>query len=180
MKYLVKVKANTPLLPHKFCGIEESKHIKELPDTEQAERVTYRDKNGLLCIPVANMRSCLIEAFYDTAGAKQKTKTKKHVAPRIRIMSDGDDPINLTLSTQEYEIDKRSYSAGGRSGGVRDFVVRPMIQDWETAFILSSTVDISDDDLKYQLEYAGSDVGVCSNRINGYGRFEVTSFERVG
>lgn len=178
MKYEVQIKGTTPLLPHKFCGIEESKTIKELPDSEQAERVAYRDKDEKLCIPVTNMRACIVEAFYDTAGKGAKTKTLKNIAPRIRIASAGNDPSNLTLSTQEYEIDKRSYSAGGRSGGIRDFVVRPIIPEWETEFILSSTVDISDDDLKYKLSFAGSDVGVCSNRINGYGRFEVTSFNR--
>lgn len=178
MKYEVQIKGTTPLLFHKFCGIEESKAIKELPDSEQAEKVAYRDKNGKLAIPVTNMRACIIEAFYDTAGKGQKTKTLKNIAPRIRIASMGDDLSNLTLSTQEYEIDKRSYSAGGRSGGIRDFVVRPIISEWETSFILSSTVDIQDDDLEYKMGFAGSDIGVCSNRVNGYGRFEVVSFNR--
>ena len=177
-KYEIEIRGTTPLLPHKFGGIGESKALKELPDSEQAERVTYRDKNGLLAIPVTNMRACIIEAFYDTAGKSQKTATKKKVAPRIRVLSTDDDPLNLTLSTQEYEIDKRSFSAGGRSGGIRDFVVRPIIREWKTSFTLASTVDISDADLEYTLGFAGSDVGVCSNRINGYGRFEVTSFKR--
>lgn len=178
MKYEVQIRGTTPLLPHKFCGIEESKAIKELPESEQAEKVAYRDKDGKLAIPIANMRACIIEAFYDTAGKGQKTKTLKNAAPRIRITAAGDDPFNLTLSTQEYKIDKRSYSAGRKSGGIRDFVIRPIINEWETAFILSSTVDISDDDLKYKIEFAGSDVGVCSNRVNGYGRFEVVSFNQ--
>jgi len=185
-KYNVKAKGVTDLLPHKYIGISQAKEANQLTDDkERAERFTYRDKNGMLCIPVECIRATIINGFVGTAGPKQKTKTKMHVSPRIRVQSLSDyDLTNVPLMLNgehitSYEIDRRSYSAGGRSGGIRDFCVRAKIPEWEIEFQLISTVDISKKDLKYKLDFAGSDVGVLSNRVNGYGRFEITNLQKI-
>ena len=160
---------------HNYIGIPESKAAKEKSDHDQAESYTYRDKHGDLAIPVRNMRSCIIEGFVNSAGSKLKTKTKMRVSPRIKVIGGDDDRMYIKLSNQEYSIDKQSVPSGGRTGGIRDWCVRPRIDEWEATFILEESLDISAKDLKYTLDFAGSDVGVLSNRPNGYGRFSVVS-----
>ena len=175
MKWITQIKGISPLLMHNYIGIPESKAAKEKSDQDQAESYSYRDKHGDLVIPVRNMRSCIIEGFVNSAGSKQKTKTKMNVSPRIKVIGGKEDLMNIKLSSQEYSIDKQSVPSGGRSGGIRDWCVRPRIDEWGAEFILEESLDISEKDLRYKLEFAGSDVGVLSNRPNGYGRFSVVS-----
>ena len=160
---------------HNYIGIPESKAAKEKPDQNQAEAFVYRDKQGSLAIPVRNMRSCIIEGFVNSAGSKLKTKTKMNVSPRIKVIGGDEDIMNIKISTQAYSIDKQSVPSGGRTGGIRDWCVRPRIDEWEAEFILEESLDLAKKDLKYKLDFAGSDVGVLSNRPNGYGRFVVVS-----
>ena len=176
MKWKTRIEGKD-LVMHRFIGMNESKDAKTKPDQQQAEGYTYRNKNGELAIPIGNMRACVIEGFVQSAGNKMKTKTKMEVSPRIQIQSPYDDGLYLTLSNQTYNIDRRSVPSGGRSGGVRDWCVRPRIDEWGTEFILQETLDIPRNELLYKLEFAGSNVGVLSNRPNGFGRFKVVSLE---
>jgi hypothetical protein len=125
------------------------------------------------------MRASIVEGFVGSAGAKQKTKTKMEVSPRIKVESLDDDPLFIPIGVNEYVIDKRSVSSGGKTRGVRDWCVRPMINKWNAVFILNSNVDISEDELRYKLDFTGTDVGVLSNRPNGFGRFKVETFEKA-
>ena len=179
MKWNIEIKGISPLLMHNYIGIPESKVAKEKPDDAQAESFAYRDKNGDLAIPIRNMRSCIIEGFVNSAGNKMKKKTKMNVSPRIKVMGMGDDVMNIKLPTQEYSIDKQSVPSGGARGGVRDWCVRPRIDEWSAEFLLEESLDIGESELKYKLGFAGSDVGVLSNRPNGYGRFTVVSISAV-
>ena len=175
MKWITEIEGISPLLMHNYIGIPESKTAKEKPAQDQAEAFSYRDKHGALAIPVRNMRSCIIEGFVNSAGNKLKTKTKMNVSPRIKVTAMGEDKMNITLSTQEYSIDKQSVPSGGRTGGIRDWCVRPRIDEWSASFILEESLGLSEKDLLYKLEFAGTDVGILSNRPNGYGRFRVLS-----
>lgn len=178
-KWLVKIEGITPLLMHKYIGIPEAKTAKEKPDREQAESFTYRDKHGSLCIPTRNMRGCIIEGFVNSAGNKMKTSTKMKVSPRIKVVGSDEDRLNIPLEVGDYEIDKQSVPSGGRTGGIRDWCVRPIINEWKASFILEETLDIAEKELQYKLDFAGTDAGVLSNRPNGYGRFRVVSLEKL-
>lgn len=162
---------------HKFIGMEESKAAKEKPYEQQAEAFAYRNKQGELAMPAANMRACIVQAFYDSAGRGQKTSARNEAAARISVRSEHSDRMNLTLTPQEYDIDKRSAFSGSKNRGVRDWCIRPIMEEWSTDFILEERLDIPEEELLYKLRYAGTDVGVLSNRPNGFGRFEVTSLE---
>ena len=177
MKWLIEIEGTTPLLVHKYIGIPETKAAKELPDIDQAERFTYRDKDGDLCIPTTNMRSCIIEGFVNSAGSKMKTKTQMNVSPRLKVYSTNDDKLNIKLSAQEYTVDKRSAPSGGRRGGVRDWCVRPRIDEWGLEFVLEESLGLSERELKRKIEFAGSDAGLLSNRPNGFGRFQVNGLK---
>lgn len=156
---------------HKFNGQEEERRLKELPHKEQAEYHAYRHENGNLAIPGEWLRRCVIDAFMEKAPKKDKQATKKRVSPRIRI-----DPILLDLGFKDYELDVRGIPVGNMSrGGSRDICVRPLIRKWIATGTLISGLDESREMQKW-LEYAGEEIGIGSNRINGYGRFKVTSF----
>lgn len=173
-KYKCMIKGTTPILMHKFNGLAEEKRIREFSDSEQAEKHAYRHQNGNLAIPSEWVRGCIINNFIDKAGSKQKTSTKKKVAPRIRV-----EPRRIDLGLKDYEVDVRSVPSGGLRGGVRDMCVRPLIEEWGAEFILLSQLDYSQADIKRNVEIAGIDVGIGSNRINGYGRFMLESFEEI-
>ena len=178
-KWLVKTEGTTPLLMHKFIGIAEAKTAKEKLDQAQAETFAYRDKHGELCVPARNMRSCIVEGFVSSAGAKMKTSTKMSVAPRIRVTGADGDPLNIPLNVDTYEIDKQSAFSGSRNAGVRDWCIRPIIPEWAVEFTLDEGLGIDEKELLYKLNFAGGDVGVLSNRPNGYGRFKVVSLEKL-
>jgi len=177
LKWKVEIEGITPLLMHRFIGMEESKAAKEKPYEQQAEAFAYRNKHGELAIPAGNMRACIVQAFYDSAGRGRKTADKNEAAARINVYSDYEDRMNLTLEPQEYEIDKRSAFSGSKNRGIRDWCIRPIMEEWSTVFILDERLGLPEDELLYKLQFAGTDVGVLSNRPNGFGRFKVTSLE---
>ena len=173
-KFKVKAKSTTHALIHKFNGLSEEKRIKEMTETEQAEKHAYRHPNGNLAFPCEWFRGCIVNNFIDKAGSKTKTSTKNTVAPRIRV-----EPNLIDLGIKDYEIDIRSVPSGGRSGGIRDFCIRPRIDEWEAEFTLLSLLDYPASEMRRSVEVAGIDIGVGSNRVNGFGRFEVVSFEEL-
>ena len=162
------------LLMHKFNGLVQEKEIKALPEREQAEKHAYRDENDVLYIPSDWVRGALINSFVSRAGNKEKMKTKTKVAPRLTVL-----PAIISINKKEYVVDKRSVPSGGARGGVRDMCYRPMISSWSATGRISSTLDTDERDMKTMLEIAGEDVGIGSNRINGFGRFMVTQFKKV-
>lgn len=165
------IEGTTPYLPHKFSGQKEDREIKALSDKEQAEAHAYRDENGMLCIPNNHIRGALINAFINRAVKNTKMSTKERVSPKINI-----EPFMLSLGKKTFTIDKRVVRVEQGKKSVTDFCVRPLIEKWETSGRLIASLD---DDMKRWLEEAGKNSGVGSNRINGYGRFKVTSFKEV-
>ena len=169
--YKFEIEGTSPVMMHKFNGQDEEKRLKELPHKEQAEYHAYRTDDGDLALPAMWLRGCLIQGFIEKAPVKEKQRTKRRVSPRIRI-----EPVMMTLGTKDYEIDVRSVPSPqtGR-GGTRDICVRPIIKQWKAKGTLVSGLDESREMRKW-LEYAGEEIGIGSDRIDGYGRFKVTSF----
>jgi hypothetical protein len=175
MKVKFHIKGTSPILQHKFNGLKEEKELKEKGDKEQAEAHAYRLPNGNLGIPSEWIKGCLRNYLISTAPSKKKTETKNTVSARITV-----EPYMLDLGVKDYTIDKRSVPAGNMSrGGVRDFCVRPKIEGWEVEGMLITTLDKKFDDLKRDFAASGVEVGIGSNRPNGYGRFAVTQFSQV-
>lgn len=159
---------------HHFNGLTEEKEIKNLPKREQAEKHAYRDNGGVLYIPAEWIRGSLINAFVSRAGNKEGKKTKEKVSPRIMIT-----PPEITLSKEEYDIDIRPVSSGVGKSTTRDMCIRPIISDWSAEGNIITTLEHNEKDMKSMMEVAGIDIGIGSNRINGFGRFMVTEFKRV-
>lgn len=175
-KFDVEIEGTTELLQHRFNGLDEEKRIKELPQEEQARKHTYINASGTLYFPSEWVRYAIIDTYIRRAGNKQKTKEKFRVSPAIRIQ-----PAEITLGTKEYSIDIRSAPSGNVSrGGVRDFCVRPKISiGWKAKFTVLSGLSETANEFKNILQEIGERYGIGSNRINGYGRFKVTSLKEV-
>jgi hypothetical protein len=172
LKCKFRIEGLTPILMHKFNGIEEEKQLKQKSDAEQAEAHAYRLPNGNLGIPCEWIRGCLIDYYILNAPPKKKSETRLQVAPRIRV-----EPYMLDLGIKNYIIDKRSVPSGNISrGGVRDFCVRPRIDQWRTDGMLITTLEKTVQEIRRDFEQAGLEIGIGSNRVNGFGRFKVVMF----
>jgi hypothetical protein len=159
-------------LQHNFNGLDEEKKIKSLPEKDQAEKHCYRNpQTKNIAIPNVWIRGSLIGAYIIRAGFKQKTAEKLRVSPRLQI-----EPMYLDTGQKNYQIDRRSAPSGGRTGGVRDISIRPLIKSCKVKGTLVTTLPESADDIRKMLEFAGSEIGIGSNRVNGFGRFKVTKF----
>ena len=159
---------------HKFNGLDEEKNIKALPERDRAEKHAYRNSEGFLYIPCDWIRGSIINSFVSRAGSKEKTKKKLEVSPRITVT-----PSEMSINQTQYTIDKRGVPSGPLRGAVRDMCIRPLIEQWETTGQIVTTLGTDTKDMKTMLEIAGEDVGIGSNRVNGYGRFTVNSFKLV-
>jgi hypothetical protein len=174
-KYKFTIEGTSPLLPHKFNGQDEEKALKQRSDQEQAEAHVYRLPNNHLGVPNEWVKGCLRDYLISVAGSKKKLETKAKVSPRIAV-----EPTMLDLEQEEYEVDRRAVPSGAKTGGTRDFCVRPKINTpWKTEGILVTSLDKTKQQLEKDLTQAGVEVGMGSNRINGYGRFKVTKFEEI-
>jgi hypothetical protein len=54
-----------------------------------------------------------------------------------------------------------------------------MIEEWKADFVLVTTLDKTLAQWKADIEGAGIDTGIGSNRINGYGRFKILTITKV-
>ena len=162
------------LLSHRFNGLKEEKESKELPIREQIEKRIYRNDDGVIYAPAEWVRGAMITAFVSRAGAKGGKAKKLEVSPRIMVT-----PPKLPFSQQEYTIDQRSVPSGAGKLTVRDICYRPHFKDWKITGRITTTLDATEKSMREMFEVAGVDVGIGSNRINGFGRFMVTSFKKL-
>ena len=159
------------LLHQQFVGQEETRALKALPDKERAEALTYKDDKGRYGMPNTHVRGSVVEEMVNRAPKNMKKTTKERVSPRIVV-----EPSFLVLSPQKYVINRRGIKVEQGGKVSMDFVVQPEFRGWSVKGLLKTTLD---DDMRKWLELAGMEVGVGTNRINGYGRFKVASFKRV-
>lgn len=168
------IEGTSPFMQHKFNGQEEERRTSELPHGEQAERHAYRTLEGKIGIPAVWIRGSIIDAFVDAAPSKTKQSTKRRVSPRVRV-----EPIMLDTGLKDYEIDVRGIPSGNMTrGGTRNIVVRPVVNKWQVSGKLITGLDESREMEKW-LAQAGEEIGIGANRINGYGRFKVTTFKEM-
>lgn len=172
--FSVKLVCETDLMMHQFNGKDQEKELENLPEREQAEKHAYRSPEGYLAVPRTWLKGTFMEAVERLAGRKWRAE-KASYAPRVMV-----EPEWVMLEPQEYEIDRRSVpSPETRGVRNRSFCIRPIIRGWSLSFRLVTTVPDSADSLREKLEYAGREIGMGSNRPNGYGRFKVTEFKEV-
>ncbi len=168
--YEFEVEGVSPLLIHQFRGQEEEKQIKALSPKEQAAKHLYTN-DGKIVIPGAHFRGSIINAMINRAIKNSKMTTKEKNAPRIAV-----EPFYLLIEPQKYDVNTRAIPIKQGRKSVMDFVSQPEFKTWKVKGIIKTTLD---DDMKSWLVEAGENSGVGTNRVNGYGRFKVTSFREV-
>ncbi len=170
----VKIRGKTPLLQHRFIG--DASPIKKTgakpTPNEEIEKALYRRRDGTIYQPGESIRRAMITVAADfRVTGKGKKTYKQGIAGGIQI-----DP-EIPLVPQEYVIDARRVVIPATRGAQVRY--RPKFEDWKLSF----TVELLDEDLdldvvKAILVAAGHKVGIGDNRLNGFGRFEVVSFEQ--
>lgn len=149
--------------------------LKKYNKQEQAEKSSYKTKDGVLYIPSRCMKACILNAsaWYKSG----KKAVKPIIAGTTRI-----EPSELLLldekdkKIKEYETDLRTVVIQ-RNRIVR---ARPLIRDWRVKFDLVYNEElINPEIIRNILEEAGERVGVLDNRPQKYGEngtFELVKF----
>ena len=169
INFVIKVKNHLSL---KYVGADEEKALKERSTKEEAEAHAYRLPNGNLAIPNSHVCGCLRDYLISHAGDKKKKITEEQVRPRLRI-----EPVMLDTGIKDYTIDSRLVLVK-KSGRIASIIrcSRPLIPECKISGTLVTTLDRTIEDLHRDLNGALQEIGMGSDRIEGYGRGEVISF----
>lgn len=169
VKIKVRIKGVAPLLMNKFAvEVKTSSRAKKVyvPE-EEAERKTYRTKDGKLYLPSTHFKASMVKAGTDFKMSGKKSY-KEYIKSGIFIT-----PSEIILDQQDYTIFE-SPVVIQRS---RVMSWRPKFDEWSCEF----EIEIADEMLnpttiKQILESAGKYKGVGDFRPE-FGRFEVEKFK---
>jgi len=180
-KFKFKLVGESPILMNKPASLKDMEKQSKLPPSERAEALAYRTENGNLGIPRKWLKGALVNAFIrqktSASLASQAAKAEKQrVSPRIWFTEE-----ILDLNIDKYEIDTQIVLVKTTTGDIQTVAeaIRPKVTDWEVEGVLVTTLPDSKEELEETFQLAGSEVGIGSNRINGYGRFRVTEFTEI-
>ncbi len=139
---------------------------------ERAEKLAYKDDKGILYVPAAAIKGCIIGgASYVKFG---KFAAKPMIAGGVHIK-----PEKVSLGTKKYELDIRTVVIQR----ARVVKARPMIENWKLNFELEYDESLIPDPLnqiKPIIEDAGKRIGLLDFRpqkLGSFGRFRVTKWE---
>lgn len=171
----VELEGVSPLLMNSPKAMFEEKRItmktKKYDNVEQAEKVAYRDKKGMLYVPSEAIKGSMINAAsYKKVG---KFSLKPIIASAVRI-----EPLEISLGTKDYEIDLRTVVIQRKDRVIK---ARPKIEDWKIKFtVVYNEEMISDPNIIREcLKEAGERVGILDFRpqkMGSFGMFKVTKF----
>lgn len=167
----IKIKGTKPLLmnaPNAIGNSDNKKKMKYIPEDE-AEFVTYRNKEGKLCVPALAILSMMRKSATNfKAPGRGKKTLKDFVYSGLRIQ--GSDLI--PLDQQEYTIDARIVVRNR----ARVMAWKPRFDEWSLTFVID-IVDESTWDgsmVRTILEDGGKYSGLLDFRPL-YGTFEIVS-----
>ena len=173
----VEITGTTPLLMNSPKGMIENMTKKTVNKNtnydpqEQAEKVSYRKKDGELYVPAEAVKGCLVgAASYKKFG---RYTAKPIISGGVMIV-----PNQIGLGTKDYEVDLRTVVIQ-RSRVVK---ARPTLEKWKLKFTLmyDETLIADGEMIKPILEEAGKRVGLLDFRPqkNGsFGMFEITQWK---
>jgi len=171
-KVKITIKGTAPLLMHKFNEGEQTKTRgkKVYIDSEETEKALYKDEQGIYA-PNTWIKAMLVHASKDF-----KIKGSKNYSNAVKggILIET-EKIRGNLNEIKYETFKCPVVVQR----ARIMRCRPLFREWELGFEVS-IIDpqISPELLKEFFMSGGMYSGLGDSRPE-YGRFEVTSFERI-
>jgi hypothetical protein len=187
MQIKVTIEGTSPLLMNRFTEAAEIQlsggtaavhHGHKGTPREQAEPKAYRDGEGRLYIPGANLFACIIAAGKFTKSGKTKLTTQKNsLVPAGLTVEDLVCPLNTT----KFEVDSRSVV--NPSTGGRIMCHRPRLDQWELTFTLDLDTTVFSPKLIRQLiDDAGKKIGLGDfrpERKGGFGKFVVKHWREI-
>jgi hypothetical protein len=136
---------------------------------EEAEKKTYRRKDGKLYIPSTQIEATMIKAGTDFRMDKNKTY-KEYIKGGIYV-----EPFEILITPQKYEI----FESQGVINRARVLIWRPEFKNWSAKFIINVTDEILDVlQLKEILIEAGKHKGIGDWRPK-FGRFEIVHWKVI-
>lgn len=177
MRYRIRIRGTSPIIFNRPSSKDECKRIIGLPDREQAEYRCYRnEETGNIAVYNSWIKGCIREYYTRTAPNKMKGSYYNEISPSISIL-----PMYINLGIKDYDIRKVPImiKKNGKVATIEE-PAQPIVKSpWNCEFLLDFTLDKPREEVERLVNLAGKYIGIGSNIINGYGRFEVTSFERV-
>jgi hypothetical protein len=171
----VTVEGVSPILMNSPKAMFEEKgttmKTKKYDWKEEAEKVSYRDKKGILYVPSEAIKGSMINAAsYKKIG---KFSLKPIIASAVRI-----EPLEISLGTKTYDIDLRTVVIQRKDRVIK---ARPKIEDWKINFTVVYNDEMITDTniIKECLKEAGERVGILDFRpqkMGSFGMFKVTKF----
>lgn len=185
MHIAVTIEGITPLLMNRFhedaevavsSGTRTSIRGARGTPREQAEAKAYKDGDGNLFIPGANIFACLV-----AAGSFHKSGRVKITTQKSSLIPAGLSVIELVcpMNTKDWECDSRSVVIPSTGGRV--MCHRPRLDKWKTTFTLDVDTDMFDPKfIRLLVDDAGKKIGLGDYRParkGPFGRFMVSSWE---
>lgn len=169
--YKVKINGVKPLLLHNPVGISDKPKIRRgehLEPKVEAESYLYKDQEGNICIPAANIKACIREAGRNYRISGRRTTFASMVRAGLEIR-----PEMVPLIHNGWEVDLRSVVIQRQ----RIPRARPRFNTWALEFeiINKDPTIIHQDTLKKILIDAGKYYGLGDFRPE-YGLFELIYF----
>lgn len=172
----IELTGESPLLMNNPASMmDEQKSTKKTARYDhkaEAEKLAYKDDKGVLYVPAAAVKGCIIGgASYVKFG---KFAAKPMIAGGVHIK-----PEKISLGTKKYDLDIRTVVIQR----ARVVKARPMIENWKITFELEydeSLIPYPERDLKPIIEDAGKRIGLLDFRpqkLGSFGRFKVTKWE---
>lgn len=186
--YVATISSRSPLLTHRWSddsGDESATrpvHIGKRDPREEAEKVSYRDKDGNCYLPGAMFSRMLAEVG---GGHKQRgsRKSMKFVIPaaiviveeQVLLRDEAGEPIS------EFEIDSRPVVIPSTKGRIMRH--RPRFNEWNCEFSIEIDLTMIEPELVQQLLVeAGSKNGLGDWRPQkggSFGRFSVSRWAQM-
>lgn len=181
MRIAIEISGTTPMLMHRFneedAYAPASMKDKNLKPRDMAAKFLYTDAQGLLCLPTANIFSCLISAGRFHKLGKNKITTIRSSLIPAGLSIEGERAY--FSAPKEWVVDSRSVVVPAT--GSRVMSHRPRLEGWKLDFALVLDRKMfTAEFIRTLVDDAGIKVGLGDfrpDRKGIYGKFVVTKWE---
>lgn len=185
MRIKSTIKGLSPILMHRFTeeneaqmgsGIRVSVRAHGASPREIAEKKCYRDDDGNLYLPGANVLACIIGVgvYHKTGRSKLTTQKSSLIPAGVQV-----EEVICPFNTKDFEVDSRSVVIPSTGGRVMQH--RPRLDDWELSFTLDIDEEMfSEKTVRLLVSDSGRKIGLGDyrpQRKGPFGRFSLTGWE---
>lgn len=187
MNIQIQLKGTAPLVLHNIALSDpDNEYAKQISKISAKRKKTEEDRaelaklewygglytdwnNGGIVMPTRCIRKAFISGARVRKLGKAVERALQFTDLNVPIEHDGENNIDKLFNNKKYHSRESV-----RIMNNRIMRVRPQFPTWSitaNAFLLESIMDL--DELQEIANFTGVAEGLCDNRVNGYGRFEV-------